>query len=265
MKLRDYKALLISDRRAAMLFDLTERHPRGPNAGLRPKDYEHFPNNWDNVGAVLELKEAPAGAEGCRGTGGWDPRAIFELPAGQWALRDALMEIVVEDHVGMGNITTGGETRQLFSRGSQLTRRARRADRRIDDAKYWIKANITQAIYTIRAGYGFPAISVHGESKAGAQGQFELFLETAMKAVPSYRPDRMHLAYDRPATDPTALMTLNDGFVKKMDEGVADRLRKIKEMTQEIADMKAAKEIVYSYSINMAASFGVNDDEDEDE
>ena len=40
MKLSAYKELLVENPRTAMIFDLTERFPRGPKAALRPKHYE---------------------------------------------------------------------------------------------------------------------------------------------------------------------------------------------------------------------------------
>ena len=91
-----------------------------------------------------------------------------------------------------------------------------------------------------------------------------MFLKSALTAVPNYRVDREHVQYLRPATDPTALLTLNDRFVKSMDSGVKERRERIAKMLKEIAGMEAAREMVYSYSMNMAATFGI-DEEDGDE
>jgi len=58
-------------------------------------------------------------------------------------------------------------------------------------------------------------------------------------------------------------MTLNDKFVKEMDSGVEDRKNRIATMLKEIEGMEAARELVYSYSVNMAATFGTDDDEED--
>ena len=264
MKVRDYKSLLLSDRRAAMLFDLTERHPRGPDAKLRSRDYVPHDRYYGTVGAVLTLKEdsIPASAEGSDSTGGWDPREIYELSSGEWRLQSILEDIEVPVGMGMGRDYYCDEGMQkLFKRGAQLTRRARRAARRIGQAQAWVKKNITQAIYEVSYGYGVENVFVHGETEAGAQTQFAMFLQPAVSGVPNFREDRICVGYSRPATDPTALMTLNDKFVKAMDSGVAERKERIETMLKEIEGMEAARELVYSYSVNMAATFGTDEDD----
>ena len=266
MKVRDYKSLLLSDRRAAMLFDLTERHPRGPDAKLRSRDYVPCDRYYGNVGAILTLKEdsVPESAEGSDATGGWDPREIYELPAGEWNLMSLLENIEVPVGMGMGRDYYCEEGMQnLFKRGAQLTRRARRASRRIRQAQNWVKNNITQAIYEVSYGYSSQNVFVHGETEAGAETQFAMFLQPAVAAVPGFREDRICVGYKRPATDPTALLTLNDKFVKEMEEGVTKRKHDIERMLKEIEGMEAARELVYSYSLNMAATFGVGDDEED--
>ena len=268
MKVRDYKALLLTDRRAAMLFDLTERHPRGPEAKLRSRDYEQHTSYYGNAGAVLVLKETsiPATAEGSPATGGWDPREIYELPSSEWNMSSLLEDVEVALDVGMGaDYYCADGLRKLFKRGAMLTRRSKRAARRVGQAQQWVKKNITQAIYEVSYGYGTQNVFVHGETEAGAETQFNMFLAPAVSGVPNYREDRVHTAYKRPATDPTALMTLNDKFVKEMDTGVEDRKKNIERMLKEIEGMEAARELVYSYSVNMAATFGADDEEDGDE
>jgi len=266
MKVRDYKTLLLTDRRAAMLFDLTERHPRGPNAKLRSRDYVPHTSYYGNAGAVLTLKgeSIPETAEGSDATGGWDPREIFELPQGEWNLMSLLENVHVPVGMGMGCDYYCDDGRQkLFKRGAQLTRRARRAARRVGQAQRWVRENIGQAIYEVNYGYGSAKVFVHGESEAGATTQFQMFLESAVKEVPSYQEHRVSVGYKRPATEPTALMTLNDKFVKEMDSGVEDRKNRIATMLKEIEGMEAARELVYSYSVNMAATFGTDDDEED--
>jgi len=269
MKVRDYKALLLSDRQTAMLFDLTERHPRGPEAKLRARDYEPHTSYYGNAGAVLVLKDSsiPATAEGSPSTGGWNPREIYELTTSEWGMQSLLEDIEVEAGMGMGRDYYCDDGKQkLFKRGSQLTRRAKRAARRVSQAQRWVKENITQALYEVSYGYGSEKVFVHGETEEGATTQFQMFLEPAIVGVPGYQEHRTNVSYSKPATDPTALMTLNDKFVKAMDSGVEDRKKRIATMLKEIEGMEAARELVYSYSVNMAATFGADlEDEDEDD
>ena len=270
MKVRDYKTLLSNDRRTAMLFDLTERFPRGPNAKLRAHDYkskEHggvLTKGWGSYEAPY-LNRGVETAENSPMTGGWDPREIFELPEGEWNMQHLLQNLMVPEGTGMGDsYYTDDGVQKLFKYGAQMTRRSRRASARVKAAKEWVRNNITQAIYAVNMGYGTPDVHVHGESEAGATTQYEMFLKGALSATPGYREDRQYIQYVRPATDPTTLLTLNDKFVKSMDDGVAERKKRIATMLKEIEGMEAAREMVYSYSMNMAATFGVGgDDSDE--
>jgi hypothetical protein len=268
MRLRDYKTLLETDRHAAMLFDLTERHPRGPEAKLRARDYVPHTSYYGNAGAILTLKSdsIPATAEGSDATGGWNPREIYELSSSEWHMQSYLENIEVPEGAGgMGrDYYCEDGMCKLFKRGAQLTRRARRAARRVGQAQRWVKENITQALYEVSYGYGTENVFVHGECEEGATTQFGMFLQPAVSGVPGFNADRITVGYKRPATEPTALMTLNDKFVKEMDSGVATRKSKIEQMLKEIEGMEAARELVYSYSVNMAATFGTDEEDEED-
>ena len=268
MKVRDYKTLLSTDRYAAMLFDLTERFPRGPDGTLRAGDYKDadgivLQNGWGSSTSPY-LNRGVETAENSPMTGGWNPREIFELEDGEWRLQSLLGGLEVAEGIGMGNswVSPAGQ-QKLFKDGAQLTRRARRASARIRHAKKWVQENITRAIYSVNMGYGMEDVHVHGDSEAGATTQYEMFLKAGVSACPGYREDRAYVSYVRPATDPTALLTLNDKFVKNAAAGIADRRKRIETMLQEIKGLEAAKDLVYSYSINMAATFGTDDDEED--
>lgn len=268
MRLRDYKALLVSDRKAAMLFDLTERHPRGPEAKLRARDYEPHEGYYNNVGAVLVLKESsiPETAEGSPATGGWDPREIYEIESSEWDLARLLERIEVPEGVGRGSTYYAEDGMQkLFpSRGSALTRRSRRASGRIYQAKRWVKENIKTAIYSVSVGYA-TEVHVHGDSDEQAFMQYEMFLKGGVAGIPDARKGYDNQArYVKPADSPTALMTLNSKFVNDMDSQVAASLANIEKLKKEVEVMKAARELVYSYSVNMAATYGIEDDEDDE-
>ena len=268
MRLRDYKALLVADRKAAMLFDLTERHPRGPEAKLRARDYEPHDSYYNNVGAVLALKESsvPKSAEGSPATGGWDPREIYEIDPCEWQLKRELERIEVPEGIGRGSTYHAEDGMQkLFPcGGSALTRRSRRASGRIYQAKRWVKENIKTAIYSVSLGYG-TEVHVHGDSDEQAFMQYEMFLKGGVTGIPDSRPGYDNQArYVKPADSPTALMTLNSKFVNDMDKQVTESLASIERLKKEVEAMQAARELVYSYSVNMAATYGIEDADDDE-
>lgn len=268
MRLRDYKALLVADRNAAMLFDLTERHPRGPEAKLRARDYEPHDSYYNNVGAVLVLKESsiPTTAEGSPATGGWDPREIYEIDPCEWELKRSLGRIEVPKGVGRGSEWRAEEGKQkLFPNGgSALTRRSRRTSQRIHQAKRWVKENIKTAIYSVSLGYG-TQVHVHGDSDEQAFMQYEMFLKGGVTGIPDYGGGYDNSArYVKPADSPTALMTLNSKFVNDMDKQVTKGLASIERLKKEVEAMQAARELVYSYSVNMAATYGIEDADDDE-
>jgi hypothetical protein len=181
-------------------------------------------------------------------------------------MQSQLEDLEVKVGMGMGADYYCDDGKQkLFKRGSQLTRRAKRAARRVGRAQSWVQSNITQAIYEVSYGYGSENVFVHGETEEGAETQFQMFLEPAIVGVPGYQKDRTHVSYNKPAIEPTALMTLNDKFVRSMVSGVADRKASIEKMLKEIEGMEAARELVYSYSVNMAATYGADLDDDEED
>ncbi len=268
MRLRDYKALLVADRKAAMLFDLTERHPRGPEAKLRARDYEPHDSYYNNVGAVLVLKESsiPATAEGSPATGGWNPREIYEIDPCEWQLKRELECIEVPEGIGRGSTYRAEDGMQMLfpDGGSALTRRSRRTSQRIYQAKRWVKENIKTAIYSVSLGYG-TQVHVHGDSDEQAFMQYEMFLKGGVTGIPDAREGYDNSArYVKPADSPTALMTLNSKFVNEMDRQVTASLASIEKLKKEVEAMQAARELVYSYSVNMAATYGIEDDDDDE-
>ena len=59
-------------------------------------------------------------------------------------------------------------------------------------------------------------------------------------------------------------MTLNSKFVNDMDRQVTESLASIERLKKEVEAMQAARELVYSYSVNMAATYGIEDDDDDE-
>ena len=268
MKLRDYKTLLATDPHAAMLFDLTERFPRGPTTKLRAHDYKDgdgrlLSKGWGSNEAPY-LNRGVESAQGSPMTGGWDPYVIYELEDSEWNLAHQLQQIEVADHIGMGSDFSAAEgMRRLFKTGAQLTRRARRAAKRIREAKTWVQENIGTAVYKVQFGWGTRnGVYVHADSEGGAMTQFELFMKSAFnKHCPSYDPDRISVNYVRPAKTPLELMALNQPFIDEYVAVIEKKRERIVQLQQEIEAMDMAHQVVNIYAINMVATWGTGEGE----
>lgn len=268
MKLRDYKTLLITDKRSAMIFDLTERFPRGPGTKLRAKDYhalsgELLSEGWGSS-EVPMLREGQASAEGSTKTAGWNPYDIFELDDDDWRCAQLLRSIEVNAEMAMSKDTWGCSdgNAKLFKEGAQITRRARRMSRRIRMAKKWVEENIGTAVYEIRFGYYSRAnVYVHADSKDGAIKQWELFMKSAFNEnCENYRADTLDVNYLRPAKTPLELMTLNAPFQKEYRESIEAKKAKIIELQAQIEAMDVAEQVVNIYAINMVATWGTGEE-----
>ncbi|HIL06172.1 MAG TPA: hypothetical protein EYG17_09005 [Acidimicrobiia bacterium] len=268
MKLRDYRTLLSSDKNTAMLFDLTERHPRGPYGALRNKHYEPHDSYYGNAGAVLALLEGVESASGSTATGGWDPYEVYELPDSEWNAQSFLQGLEVPLGAGMGDSYHCDDGKQrLFKRGAQLTRRAKRFAYRVRKAKEWVKENIGTAVYQVQlGGYGSTnAVYVHADNEEGAKKQWELFMETAFtEHCDEYRADRVHITYTRPAKTPLELMSLNAPLQKSYRESVATKRATIERLQKEIEAMDMAEQVVNIYAINMVATWGTGEGDSSD-
>ena len=268
MKLRDYRTLLSSDKRTAMLFDLTERHPRGPYGALRNKHYETHDSYYGNAGAVLALLKGVESAGGSTATGGWDPYEVYELPDSEWNAQTFLQGLEVPAGMGMGDSYRCDDGRQrLFKRGAQLTRRAKRFAYRVRKAKEWVKENIGTAVYQVQlGGYGDRnAVYVHADNEAGALKQWELFMKSAFtEHCEDYREDRVHVTYCRPAKTPLELMSLNAPFQENYRNQIAQKKARVERMLKEIEAMDMAEQVVNIYAVNMVATWGTGEGADAD-
>ena len=268
MKVKDFKTLLHDDPRTAMLFDLTERFPRGPTSKLRNRDYmrdgEILENGWGSNTAPY-LNQGVDTAHGSPMTGGWDPYRIFELPDSEWNIESILAGLEVPIEMGMGDTWSAKEGhRKLFKRGAQLTRRARRAANRIRMAKKWVEANITTAVYKISSGYySREAIYVHADSADGARHQFDLFMGGVFNEHTDgfEDPERINVTYVRPAQTPMELMALNQPFVDNYVKQIEKKREHIARLQAEIEAMDTAHQVVIIYAINMVASWGTGEGE----
>tara|TARA_Y100001970_G_scaffold53729_1_gene68130 strand:+ start:662 stop:1480 length:819 start_codon:yes stop_codon:yes gene_type:complete len=271
MKLRDYKTLLENDPRTAMLFDLTERFPRGPTSKLRADDYKNedgqlLSMGWGSNEAPF-LNRGVDTAEGSNMTGGWNPYRIFELPDNEWNVESLLGDLTVPEEMAMGDgyYCEEGQAR-LFKRGAQLTRRARRAAKRIREARKWVQQNITTAVYSISFGWGSrEKIYVHADNEDGAMKQFEVFMKGAFNEhTPGYDNERTHIEYVRPAKTPMELMMLNQPFIDAYTAAIEEKRKRIEKLQKEIEAMDTAHQVVNIYAVNMVATWGTGEGENAD-
>jgi len=269
MKLRDYRTLLSNDKRTAMLFDLTERHPRGPYGALRNKHYETHDSYYGNAGAVLGLLKGVDSAEGSTQTGGWNPYEVYELPDSEWSVKCFLQELEVPKEMAMGEsyYCEEGQAR-LFKGGAQLTRRAKRFAYRVRRAKKWVEKNIGTAVYAVQlGGWGHDknSVFVHADSEDGAMKQFEIFMKSAFNSdCEDYREDRVHIAYCRPAKTPLELMALNAPFQENYRQMVKQKKAQVEKLLKQIEAMDMAEQVVNIYAVNMVATWGTGEGENAD-
>ena len=274
MKLRDYRTLLQNNKHEAMLFDLTERFPRGPTTKLRDRDYkdtdgEVLSNGWGSNVAPY-LNRGVDSAEGSNMTGGWNPYDIYELDDDEWRCAQMLRSIEVPVDMAMSKHDTwscNDGNAKLFKSGAQLTRRARRMANRIRRAKEWVKENIGTAVYRISVG-GWRddhCVYVHADDEAGALTQFELFMKVALNEhCEDYREDRVQVIYQRPAKNPLELMALNAPFQKRYRDLIAKKKERVQRLLKEIEAMDTCEQIVNIYAVNMVATWGTGEGADAD-
>ncbi len=274
MKLRDYKTLLVNDKQSAMLFDLTERFPRGPTGKLRDRDYKDddgrvLSNGWGSNTAPY-LNRGVDSAEGSNMTGGWSPYDIYELEDDEWRCARLLQGIEVAADIAMAPGSTWGCAEgeaKLFKSGAQLTRRARRMANRIRRAKEWVKANIGTAVYRVSVG-GWRSehcVYVHADDEAGALTQFELFMKGGFNEhCEDYEEGRVDVHYERPAKTPLELMALNAPFQERYRKLVEQKKARVQKLLKQIEAMDMCEQIVNIYAVNMVATWGTGEGENAD-
>tara|TARA_Y100001970_G_scaffold23041_2_gene26941 strand:- start:4128 stop:5000 length:873 start_codon:yes stop_codon:yes gene_type:complete len=283
-----YKELLAKNPKLAMLFDLSERFPRGPQANLRAHHYE------GSHGGYYQRHETQLNANEIRGDKktagvyetctvekhGFCPVAygydVLKLHA--WFQKnriydggdfkraiERLMDVTYE-----GERSEGEQwvlTRFMgWSKQATRTRRSNRIGLRIRQLKKWVEDNVTTAYYRVGLGYATGDLYVHADSEAAAQSQYELFLKPAVAAVeksecnPRYRDGREFgnhgVRYSRHALEgPVGLMQMNKDYSAKANEKIAAARENIARLEEQIAALEMAQQMVESYSANMTCSY----------
>ena len=288
MKLSMYKELLATNPKLAMLFDLSERFPRGPQANLRGHHYEgshgsYYQRHETQLdGNAIRGDKKTAGVYEtctvekhgfCAVAYGYD---VLKLHAwfqknrisDQYDFKNAIERLIDTSY---GGERSGAEqwmyTHFLgWNKQATRTRRSGRINLRIRQLKRWVEENVTTAYYRIPLSYRDGDLYVHADSEAAAQSQYELFLKPAVAAVekaectPRYRNDREFgnhgVRYSRHALEgPVGLMQMNKGYSEKASEKIAEAKKNIAKLEEEIAALEMAQQMVESYSANMTCSY----------
>tara|TARA_A200000159_G_scaffold144653_1_gene149760 strand:+ start:2105 stop:2971 length:867 start_codon:yes stop_codon:yes gene_type:complete len=283
-----YKELLATNPKLAMLFDLSERFPRGPKANLRAHHYEASHGGYYqrhetqlNGDAIRGDKKTTGVYENCTvEKHGFCPVAygydVLKLHAwfqknrisDQYDFKNAI-ERLVDDSID--SQCSGAEQTvkvQFLGWGKQATRtrRANRLSLRIRQLRRWVEENVTTAYYRVSLSYRDGDLYVHADSEEAAQSQYELFLKPAIAAVessetnPAYRAGREfgnhHIQYSRHALEgPVGLMQMNKDYSQKASDKIAAARDSIKRLEEQIAALEVAQQMVESYSANMTCSY----------
>ena len=269
MKLSAYKELLKECPRTAMIFDLTERFPRGPLAKLRPKHYEVIEHeSWR--GTRREVKDdAFVGGEN-----GYDLFKLYELAKKSWWTNDLRdLETSVEG-AGMGrkhyeydadgnNVETG--RRMVFKYGPQITRRLNLLESRLRAVRKIVENKSEANLYGLTVGSMDADVYLFADSEQGAQVQYDLMLKAAFDSAAKRKAFRTGYSYSEengaqirsrfhgPSHGPHEIMEKNQECSAKLREINLKRLEKIEELKIAIEASEELAQMIDMFTINTCA------------
>jgi len=288
MKLSMYKELLATNPKLAMLYDMSERFPRGPQANLRAHHYE------GSHGSYYQRHETQLNGNAIRGdkkTAGVYETCTVEkhgfcavaygyevLKLHAWFLKNRIrdqhdFERAVENLVDTSYEAERSEAEQWvvsrflgWNKQATRTRRSNRISLRIRQLARWVQENVTTAYYKVDLGWNNGEIYVHADSEIAAQSQYDLFLKPAVAAVEEaettrrYREGRefgIHsVRYNRHALEgPVGLMQMNKNFSDKAAYKIREAKEKIEDLKAQIEALETAAQMVEAYSTNMTVSY----------
>ena len=285
MKLSLYKELLAVNPKLAMLIDLSERHPKGPEALLRGHHYQkradtgyHDRHETElNADALLANKKTSHIIEKCQVNDfgfcaesyGYPVMSLQNFYDSIRLIRDHYdFRTAVEDTLcvrrceGLSEAERAVEEEFLgWRKQATRTRRANRLYKRTRRLRRWIEENVTTAYYRFDLGYYHSGtVYVHADSPAAAETQFNLFLKPAFDEISRAngrdRDSYYGARYDSPAIEgPIGLMTKNEHWVNKAAENILDCELKIEKLQRQILAYKAAQQMVNQYTVNMTCSY----------
>jgi len=270
MKLSAYKALIEECPRTAMIFDLTERFPRGPKAALRPKHYTVTEReDWRGRIDRTVHDDAFVGGEN-----GYDLFTLYGLAKQSWwtsNLRDLTTSV---PDAGMGrkhterdadwNIVETGK-RDLFKYGPQLTRRLRTLEERLRRVRKIVEAKSEANLYGMDVGRMEKPVYLFADSEETARMQFDLLLKASFESGADRKAFHTGYRYQEggaldvrarfhgPSHGPHEIMELNQICSAKLREINEERRAKIEELKIAIEAAEELAQMIDMFTINTCA------------
>jgi len=268
MNLKSFKALQAENPELAMIFDLTERYPRGPKAKLRSK---HYPTTY---------LDTPESEQLIGGELGYDIYELYALTKKSFyhgQLHDYTTRI---EGAAMGRQVydyANSEYKQewhLFKQGPQITRRIRRLESRLRRVRQMMAEVNDRNLYQIHVGHHRTPVYVFGDSDEHARTQYDLLLKAGFEQACDkklmtrggyYDNDsgecRLNIRFDGPSHGPHEIMAANQGFVKALRAKQQQMRDKIAELQGAIEAADDLAMLVDMFTLNTCAQqFGADDE-----
>ena len=264
MNLKAFRALQAENKRNAMIFDLTERFPRGPQAKLRAKHYTERKNEW---GGNLQ---APRSKELIGGKFGYDMFELYELCKKGWWNSDLECITTKHENCAMGRQVWDRETREyknewlLFKRGPQVTRRLRRLEARLREVKRMVEEKSNANLYAVRIGNLNQMVSMFGDSEEHVKMQFDLLLKSGFEAASDTvlmsrggwgdtTECQFNARFSGPSHGPHEIMKANQEFTTALQAKKTAMLNKIEDLKKAIDAADDLCQLVDMFTINSCA------------
>ena len=270
MKLSAYKALIEECPRTAMIFDLTERFPRGPLAKLRPKHYTVTEREtWRGRIDRTVHDDAFVGGEF-----GYDIFKLYEMAKKSWWTSDLRDLATSVEGAGMGrkhttrdadfNVVETGK-RDLFKYGPQLTRRLRTLEERLRRVKKIVEAKSEANLYGMQVGRLDKPVFLFADSEETAKMQYDLMLKASFDSAcaraafhPGYRYSedegcQVDARFHGPSHGPHEIMELNQMCSDHLREVNKARKEKIAELLTAIEASEELAQMIDMFTINTCA------------
>lgn len=266
MNLKSFRALQAENPRNAMIFDLTERFPRGPKAKLRKADYSNpgwgEPESDKLVGGDLgyDLFEVYALAK----EGLWESHLCQIVTSVEGAAmgRALLMRDEEGNHVPNGSW-------QLFKRGPQITRRLRRLQNRLRGVVRQVEATSKKNIYNVRVGDMSESFSCYGHDSQEAEQVFGMLLKGAFSAASetglfrgrswgrhsSEEAITFTTDYAGPAHGPHEILAQNTQFSDAMRKRASKMKEQIAQLEKQIEAAHDLAQMMDMFTMNTCAAF----------
>ena len=258
MNLKSFKALQAENPQLAMIFDLTERFPRGPKAKLRSK---HYPTTYIDT---------PESEHLIGGELGYDIYELYELTKRNF-YHGSFTEFTTRvEGAAMGRQVydyANSEYKQewhLFKQGPQITRRIRRLESRLRRVRQLMSELNDRNLYQVHVGHHRTPVYVFGDSDGHATMQYDLLLKAGFEAAAKTgyisrgyygREGELSISarFDGPSHGPHEIMAKNQEFTNQVDKDIERLEKEIAQAKAKIVAAQDLKQLVNMFTINSCA------------